>query len=73
MKQLVLSIWYWLPRSIFRKPNIIVGQPIPMDDLRQVQNLREKIERINVRIIEAILELRDELQAKKQTNNAQNA
>lgn len=67
------GIWRWLPRSIFRRPNIIVGSPILMDDLRQIPGLHEKIEKINVRIVEAILDLRDELHAKQNTHPHPNA
>ena len=63
------GIWRWLPRSLFRKPSLIIGAPLPMDDLRSIEDLHEKVDRINGRIVDAILDLRDELRTKTQPQN----
>lgn len=60
------GFWRWMPLSLFRKPSVIIGEPIPMDDLRQIPDLRGKIEAINDRIVESILALQNELRSKKQ-------
>lgn len=52
------GIWRWLPRSLFRRTTVSFGPPITFEDLRGIEDQRERIEAINGRIIWRIEQLR---------------
>lgn len=52
------GLWRWLPRSLFRRPLVIFGQPIDFCDCFRIAGTRERIAAINQRIVASILSLR---------------
>ena len=51
------GVWRWLPRSIFRRPIVIFGQPIDFSECFRITGTRERITAINQRIVASILSL----------------
>jgi 1-acyl-sn-glycerol-3-phosphate acyltransferase len=51
------GLWRWLPRSIFRRPVVIFGQPIDFSECFRIPETRERITAINQRIVASILSL----------------
>jgi 1-acyl-sn-glycerol-3-phosphate acyltransferase len=51
------GLWRWLPRSIFRRPLVIFGQPIDFSDCFRMTETRQRITAINQRIVASILSL----------------
>jgi 1-acyl-sn-glycerol-3-phosphate acyltransferase len=51
------GLWRWLPRSIFRRPIVIFGQPIDFSECFRITETRERISAINQRIVASILSL----------------
>ncbi len=51
------GLWRWLPRSIFRRPIVIFGQPIDFSDCFRITETRQRITAINKRIIASIVSL----------------
>jgi 1-acyl-sn-glycerol-3-phosphate acyltransferase len=51
------GLWRWLPRSIFRRPIVMFGQPIDFSECFQIPQTRERIAAINQRIIASITSL----------------
>ncbi len=49
------GLWRWLPRSLFRRPVVLFGQPIDFSDCFRVTETRERIAAINQRIVASIL------------------
>src|SRR5262249_29881156 len=50
--------WRLLPRSIFRRPLVMFGQPIDFSECFRITETRERIGAINQRIVASILSLR---------------
>jgi 1-acyl-sn-glycerol-3-phosphate acyltransferase len=51
------GLWCWLPRSIFRRPIVMFGQPIDFSECFRINEIRERITAINQRIVASILSL----------------
>jgi 1-acyl-sn-glycerol-3-phosphate acyltransferase len=51
------GLWRWLPRSIFRRPIVVFGQPIDFSECFQISGTRERISAINKTIIASIISL----------------
>jgi 1-acyl-sn-glycerol-3-phosphate acyltransferase len=51
------GLWRWLPRSIFRRPIVIFGQPIDFSECFQIAESRDRITAINQRIVASIISL----------------
>ena len=51
------GVWRWLPRSIFRRPTVIFGQPIDFSECLRISETRERISAINQRIVASIVSL----------------
>jgi 1-acyl-sn-glycerol-3-phosphate acyltransferase len=51
------GVWRWLPRSIFRRPLVIFGQPIDFSECLRIAETRERIAAINQRIVTNIRSL----------------
>jgi len=49
------GLWRWLPRSMFRRPIVIFGQPIDFSECFRVAETRERITAINQRIVARIV------------------
>lgn len=49
--------WRWLPRSIFRRPIVMFGQPIDFSECLRITETRERITAINQRIVTTMLSL----------------
>lgn len=52
------GVWRWLPRSIFRRPVVIFGQPIDFSECFRITETRQRITAINERIVASIVSLR---------------
>lgn len=52
------GLWRWIPRSFFRRTVVNFGPQIDYADLLEIRDQREKIERINKRIVESIERLK---------------
>jgi len=52
------GLWRWLPRSMFRRPMVMFGQPIDFSECFRLAQTRERITAINQRIVSSILSLR---------------
>jgi 1-acyl-sn-glycerol-3-phosphate acyltransferase len=51
------GLWRWLPRSIFRRPIVMFGQPIDFSECFRITETRELITAINQRIVASIVSL----------------
>lgn len=51
------GLWRWLPRSIFRRPTVMFGQPIDFSECLRFTQTRQRITAINQRIVASILSL----------------
>ena len=51
------GLWRWLPRSLFRRPIVIFGQPIDFSECFRIPTTRERIKAINERIVASVLSL----------------
>lgn len=51
------GLWRWLPRSIFRRPIVMFGQPIDFSECFRLTETRERITAINQRIVASIVSL----------------
>jgi 1-acyl-sn-glycerol-3-phosphate acyltransferase len=51
------GLWRWLPRSIFRRPIVMFGQPIDFSECFRLTETRERISAINQRIVASIVSL----------------
>ena len=51
------GLWRWLPRSIFRRPIVVFGQPIDFSECFRITAARERITAINQRIVASIASL----------------
>jgi 1-acyl-sn-glycerol-3-phosphate acyltransferase len=51
------GLWRWLPRSIFRRPIVMFGQPIDFSECARITKTRERITAINQRIVASIVSL----------------
>ena len=51
------GLWRWLPRSIFRRPIVMFGQPIDFSECFRITAARERITAINRRIVASIASL----------------
>ena len=51
------GLWRWLPRSIFRRPIVMFGQPIDFSECFRITETRERITAINQRIVATIASL----------------
>ncbi len=51
------GLWRWLPRSIFRRPMVIFGQPIDFSECFRIAQTRDRIAAINQRIVASIISL----------------
>ena len=49
------GLWRWLPRSIFRRPIVMFGQPIDFSECFRITETRERIRAINQRIVASIV------------------
>jgi len=49
------GLWRWLPRSIFRRPIVMFGQPIDFSECFRITEARERITAINQRIVASIV------------------
>jgi 1-acyl-sn-glycerol-3-phosphate acyltransferase len=52
------GLWRWLPRSIFRCPVVIFGQPIDFSECFRIRETRSRIAAINQRIVASIVSLK---------------
>jgi 1-acyl-sn-glycerol-3-phosphate acyltransferase len=52
------GLWRWLPRSIFRRPIVMFGQPIDFSECLGITETRERIRAINQRIVASMVLLR---------------
>jgi len=52
------NLWRWVPLSILRRPTIVFGEATDFNDLRKIPDKRERIQAINLRIIERIEQLK---------------
>ena len=51
------GLWRWLPRSIFRRPTVVFGQPIDFSECFRISEARKRITAINQRIVASIVSL----------------
>jgi 1-acyl-sn-glycerol-3-phosphate acyltransferase len=51
------GLWRWLPRSIFRRPIVMFGQPIDFSECLRVAETRARITAINQRIVASMVSL----------------
>jgi 1-acyl-sn-glycerol-3-phosphate acyltransferase len=51
------GVWRWLPRSLFRRPIVMFGQPIDFSECFRLTETRERIAAINQRIVASIVSL----------------
>jgi 1-acyl-sn-glycerol-3-phosphate acyltransferase len=51
------GLWRWLPRSLFRRPVVMFGQPIDFCECFRITETRERITAINQRIVASIVSL----------------
>ncbi len=51
------GLWRWLPRSIFRRPIVMFGQPIDFSECLRIAETRERIAAINQRIVTSMIYL----------------
>ena len=51
------GVWRWLPRSLFRRPTVMFGQPIDFSECFRIAHTRERITAINQRIVASIVSL----------------
>jgi 1-acyl-sn-glycerol-3-phosphate acyltransferase len=51
------GLWRWLPRSVFRRPIVMFGQPIDFSECFRITKTRERITAINQRIVASIVSL----------------
>ena len=51
------GLWRWLPRSLFRRPIVMFGQPIDFSECFRIPETRERITAINQRIVASIVSL----------------
>jgi len=49
------GVWRWLPRSIFRRPIVMFGQPIDFSECLRITETRERITAINRRIVDSVV------------------
>jgi len=54
------TFWRWLPLSFFHRPSVHFGEPIHFSDLRQIEDMRERVEEINKRIVKRIEDLKED-------------
>jgi hypothetical protein len=52
------GLWRWLPRSIFRRPIVVFGQPIDFSECFRITETRARIAAINQRIVASIVSLK---------------
>jgi 1-acyl-sn-glycerol-3-phosphate acyltransferase len=52
------GLWRWLPRSMFRRPMVMFGQPVDFSECFHLTQTRERINAINQRIVTSIVSLR---------------
>jgi 1-acyl-sn-glycerol-3-phosphate acyltransferase len=52
------GLWRWLPRSIFRRPIVMFGQPIDFSECFRITETRERITAINQRIVASMASLK---------------
>jgi 1-acyl-sn-glycerol-3-phosphate acyltransferase len=52
------GLWRWLPRSVFRRPIVMFGQPIDFSECLRITQTRQRVTAINQRIVASILSLR---------------
>ena len=48
------GLWRWLPRSLFRRPIVVFGQPIDFSECLRISESRKRIAAINQRITSSI-------------------
>jgi 1-acyl-sn-glycerol-3-phosphate acyltransferase len=51
------GLWRWLPRSLFRRPIVMFGQPIDFSECLRLGETRQRIAAINQRIVASIRSL----------------
>jgi len=51
------GVWRWLPRSLFRRPVVMFGQPVDFSECFRISETHERIAAINQRIVSNILSL----------------
>jgi 1-acyl-sn-glycerol-3-phosphate acyltransferase len=51
------GLWRWLPRSLFRRPLVMFGQPIDFSECLRISEARKRIMAINQRIVASIISL----------------
>lgn len=51
------GLWRWLPRSIFRRPVVMFGQPIDFSECFRITETRQRVTAINQRIVDSIRSL----------------
>jgi 1-acyl-sn-glycerol-3-phosphate acyltransferase len=51
------GLWRWLPRSLFRRPIVMFGQPIDFSECLRITETRARITAINQRIVASIFSL----------------
>jgi 1-acyl-sn-glycerol-3-phosphate acyltransferase len=49
--------WRWLPRSLFRSPIVMFGQPIDFSECFRLTETRDRIAAVNERIVASVLSL----------------
>jgi 1-acyl-sn-glycerol-3-phosphate acyltransferase len=52
------GLWRWLPRSMFRRPTVVFGQPIDFTECFRIPGTRDRIDAINRRIVDSVVSLR---------------
>ncbi len=52
------GLWRWLPRSLFRRPIVVFGQPIDFSECFRITETRKRIAAINQRIVASIVSLK---------------
>ena len=52
------GVWRWLPRSLFRRPIVMFGQPIDFSECFRITETRERIAAINQLLVARIVSLR---------------
>jgi 1-acyl-sn-glycerol-3-phosphate acyltransferase len=48
------GLWRWLPRSLFRRPMVMFGQPIDFSECLRISKTRQRVAAINQRIVASI-------------------
>jgi 1-acyl-sn-glycerol-3-phosphate acyltransferase len=51
------GLWRWLPRSFFRRPIVVFGQPIDFSECLRIAETRARIAAINQRIVANVVSL----------------